>query len=206
MKSFKKRILSFGLVFSLVLSCFVVTGPVKTPAAEKSYMQRLKLKELKTNGKYKIKTYVDYTNAKQTSTYYITNLKKTNAKKKGYKKLTFTFIVEPSNIKYSSSAIHGNANNGTAGGHLGYYYAIVDNTTGKDLEEDNDVDVTVVYPESYKDLGIIVGAYDNSTRELFFGDDSFWSGEKAFGKSSYYKYAKEQIRPGFYPFSYAACR
>ena len=79
MKSFKKRILSFGLVFSLVLSCFVVTGPVKTPAPEKSYMQRLKLKELKTNGKYKIKTYVDYTNAKQTSTYYITNLKKTNA-------------------------------------------------------------------------------------------------------------------------------
>lgn len=126
----------------MVLSCFVVTGPVKTPAAEKSYMQRLKLKELKTNGKYKIKTYVDYTNAKQTSTYYITNLKKTNAKKKGYKKLPFTFIVEPSNIKYSSSAIHGNANNGTAGGHLGYYYAIVDNTTGKDLEEDNDVDVT----------------------------------------------------------------
>lgn len=224
MKSLRKRMLSLGLVFVLVLSCFTVTGAQKTQAAEKSYMQKLNLKELKGNAKYKITTGIRYSNQKITSKYYITNLKKTNAKKKGYKKLTFTFCVESTNPKISKSAIHKNVAKDSNGEYCYYYYAIVDAATGKDLEGENDLDVTctstdwkykyypkqkdnddcwvryvektkvnvtVVYPASYKDLGIVIGMCDSSKVKIGKTENKFWEGKTAFGETSYYKKAKQ---------------
>ena len=225
MKLLKKRILSLGLAITLALGCCSVMGTVQAQAATKNYMGSLKLKELKANTKYKIKTTVGGTKQKQTSEYYIANLKKTNAKKKGYKKLTFTFCVDSANVTQSKSAIHKlSYYRGTNGEQRGSYYAIVDAATGKDLEIENDVNVTcsnsewkyrmypkqedshgcwvrytqkakvnvtVVYPASYKNLGIIIGMYDTSDFKNGKTETAFWNGTKKFSETKYYKQAKK---------------
>ena len=229
MKKMKKRILSIALALTLAFGCCAVTGTVDTQASSKNYMDKLNLKELKANKKYKIQTSVKYTNKKQSSKFYITDLEKTKAKKKGYNKLTFRFIIEQANINFSSiskSKLLNSIYNETDIGQSGYFYAIVDATTGKDIEDDNDVDVTctasdwkyayypkyhfssegydywyravkkvrisatVVYPEDYEDLGIIIGMYDSSKCKDGKNERAFWSGTKAFGQTNYYKKAK----------------
>lgn len=224
MKIIKKRILSLVLVLSLIMGCFMAIGTVDVQAASKNYMQNLKLKELKVNKKYQIKTPVTCTNTKQTSKYYITDLKKTDAKKKGYKKLTFTILIESSNVKQSKSSIHKLVNTyDSSGSNWRGYYAIVDSATGKELYEENEFDVTytssdwkykhypkqkdsddcwvrytektkatvtVVYPKTYKDLGILIGMYNSKEVKDGKTENAFWNGKKAFGATSYYKKAK----------------
>lgn len=118
-------------------------------------------------------------------------------------------------ISIDKSKLLNSIYNETDIGQSGYFYAIVDATTGKDIEDDNDVDVTctssdwkyayypkyhfssegydywyravkkvrisatVVYPEDYEDLGIIIGMYDSAKCKDGKNENAFWSGTKS---------------------------
>lgn len=129
----------------MAMGCCTVAGVTNTQAAEKSYMQNLKLKELKSNAKNTTGKDLELTN--------------------------------DLNVTCTNS------------GWTHKYYPKQKDSDGcwVKFREKTKCRVTVTYPASYKNLGIILGTYDFS----YAPEDDFWNGETAFGKTTYYKNAKK---------------
>lgn len=143
-----KRGISLLVAAALAL-CMLGAIPGTAPeaqAASGSHMKSLNLKwDLKKNKAVKC-TEPFAAIGKKPVTVKIKNYKVTQAKKKGYKKLTFTVEWKRSWTP-TKTQVHKAVNSsyreetGSVGG--GYWYAITDYATGIDLETPNKLDVTV---------------------------------------------------------------
>lgn len=238
-----KKILSFALALTLVLGCFTVTNVNYVTAATetgtnstaeletttkktttKNDMSKLGLKKWSNKKKYSFTNNLG-NNVTQSLKYSITNFKKTKSSKKGYNKITFTFIVTSNDPIKDKSQLHKYVNSRV---RPFYYYAIIDSKTGKCLETANNkhnvtvknsgfkhinyptkydddgcsscfyksfsTKVTITYPKTYKDLGIVIGTYNYNVADGQLLDDNFWNGSTSFRKTKAYKKFKKYIR------------
>lgn len=208
MKNNLKKMVSLTLAAILIL----LLCPARVQAEEKKpYMKRLNIswdlepdKEIDFQQYTPGKGYLD-------SSVTLKNYKIVDAKKEGYKKLTFTVIMHPFKNGLSNQDIHDIANTkyDIRGGH---YYTLVDYTTGRCLEADNNRDVTVkdsgwydekkfvdshgcyitieskvkvtvTYPADYKGLCLVAGGYAERHITHRSVDDQFYDGAVKLGKS-----------------------
>lgn len=146
MKTFKKIIATILMLSLCIGTLSMGTNVVSADAAKKPYMKKLKLKwDLKSNKNVKFtQPIAAIGNKKYTAK--ITKYKITDAKKKGYKKLTFVYTSKR-NWKPSKNQVHKIANSSFAKKNAsvgsGQYYTLVDYDTGANLEMENDYNVTV---------------------------------------------------------------
>lgn len=139
----------------LVLALLITIGLSATPfaaqsahAASKPYMKTLKLKWDLKKGKAKTVTEKYAAVGKKRHTLKITNVKVRKSKVEGYKQVSFTFI-DTRKWSPTKNQVHKIANSEFAnveefvGG--GGYFAIVDYYTGRCLEGENDLDITVEF-------------------------------------------------------------
>ena len=221
MKRNVKRILS--AVFAAALLLTAVPAPVK--AAEKADMEIANVSwDLKSDQAVTFQSYVAGVGYKD-YTAQVNSLKVEDAKKEGYKKLTFSLVITYPDFTKKEVHKANHVETDSLGGEV--YYTFADYETGQCLEVENDKDVsckstgwkstkyvevyhawettpdggerdcmleyakihrvkkvTVVYPETYKNLCLIVGGHDKSIITNPVKDDAFWSGEGKFSKSS----------------------
>lgn len=148
MKKILKRLVSLMLAAAIVL----LAVPAQVQAEEKKpYMKRLNVKwDLKPDKEVTFQSYwtgIGYLDG----TVKLTDYKITDAKKKGYKKLTFIYDGTSLKKTPSNQQIHAIVNSPDfqkywdVGGAM--QYAVVDYTTGRSLEADNNRNVTVKYKE-----------------------------------------------------------
>lgn len=215
-KTLKKAVCaSMAAVLALGLTVSPALADEAQAAAKKPYMKALKLKwDLKKNKTVKI-TEPWAVIGKKPATATVKNMKITKAKKKGYKKLTFT-VVYKRTWTPTKSEVHEMVDKVTGIPGGGLYVAALDYRTGlngKDvtvkfgewkwsnykrvtdshgcsfrLPRTAKIKVTVTYPEKYKNLCIGVGGYNQLTQtkaDLRIGEKGY-----PFGKASYYKKGK----------------
>lgn len=211
----------FSKVITGILAAVLLLSAVPAPiqAASTPNMKAAKVSwDLKADKQLTFQSYwagVGYKNHKVL----VKNMKISDAKKKGYKKLTFSMVMDSPEIKQSE--VHKICTSDYAqyvgiGGDV--FYTLTDYKTGQCLEVENDKNVTVtatefknikkktltdkdgctlwyyrnaviknvtvVYPEDYKDLCLIVGGHSKSIMDNPSKDDSFWEGSGKFSKTS----------------------
>lgn len=143
MKKLKKRIMSLALALTLALGCCAVVDTTTTQAATKTFTEKHNLKKGKSNTKYKIKTPLEGLKQKQTNYYYVKDLKITDAKKKGYKKATFTFVVDFGKVDLSKMSKKTLAESDYFDlCHFNAYCAIINNETGETVTDATGENVT----------------------------------------------------------------
>ncbi len=130
------------LALALLLTSFASVMPVN--AASTADMKKANVKwDLRNNKTIKFKTKWRVLGVKQ-HTVKMTNFKVKDAKKKGYKQCTFTLTynrkINPSK-KQAKKMYNSLEEYGAFGGD--FYFAVVDYQTGQNLENDNDMGVTV---------------------------------------------------------------
>ena len=140
MKNTFKKVMGALMVAVLMMGVLAVPTQ-KAQAASKNYMKGLKLNwDLKKNKKMKVKSAIVVLKKVNTGIK-ITNYKLGNAKKEGYKKLTFSVTFKNIYKRPSDSQIHKMVAAPKQGG--GFWWSVADFNTGLSLEEKNDFDVRV---------------------------------------------------------------
>lgn len=153
MKDTLKRV-SNRILF-LILSLFIALGLAATPFAaqdahadSKPYMKTLKVKWDLKKGRAKTVTEKYAAVGKKKHALKITNVKVRKSKVEGYKQVSFTFI-DTRKWSPTKNQVHKIVNSEftTVEEHIGGggYFAIVDYYTGKCLEGENDLGVTVEF-------------------------------------------------------------
>ncbi|MCH5268467.1 MAG: hypothetical protein J1E62_09000 [Lachnospiraceae bacterium] len=148
----KKKLLCMTLVFALLTVSISIPDVTNwVAAAGTSYMKALGVNwDLKNNASVSFTEYYIGI-GDQNYTAKITNYKLADAKKSGYKQLTFDLTIQ-SNWSPSQSQINKmvntmNEKNVDSVGE-GYYYTVVDYNTGTNLEKKNNYNVTVKKPKA----------------------------------------------------------
>ena len=212
MKKFKKSLFSLFLIVYILLPCLNSNA--------KSKWEFTTPQKNSTNTAYQVQTLTKYANnIEKNINWNISRVTSSNAKKDGYKKITFSleklaptdFTTEE--IDYLYNIIKDGKNDYGLG-----WCTIMDGVSGTVLTvDDNDYNVkcthteiqnesnnalstsdrksyypyqwgttyTVVYPEEYDDLCLVIGGY-NTIGKTKKSNDNFLKGNIKFSKSSYY--------------------
>lgn len=146
LKRISKKI-AIVLAMTMILTSFAIVMPVN--AASKPDLKKANVKwDLRNNKELKFKTKWSIIGVKK-HTVKMTNFKITNAKKKGYKKCTFTLTyklkINPTKKQVREMAALMSEPNIDGEYSFGgnYYFTVVDYKTGKSLERKNDKNVKV---------------------------------------------------------------
>lgn len=143
MKTTKKMI---SILLALVLGAGSIFSSATNASAAGKALGKLNLNwDLKNGKSYEVPIRLPVINKKGNGTIQIKNLKKANAKKKGYKKITFIFECHGENIKLSNEEIVDLCQSPAVdvGEISDKYVAIIDYASGMSLDTKNKYQVTV---------------------------------------------------------------
>lgn len=134
-------------IMSIILAITMLAGTIfsnsnNASAAGKSLGKMGLHWNLKSGKTYKVPHRILYQNDLKWGKVKIKNFKKANAKKKGYKQITFTFEFQGKNAKLKKETILNMSQVGYTY-DTSYYYTIADYATGTSLEGKNKFNVTV---------------------------------------------------------------